>query len=150
MRSAVSFQAIPVLIDGHDTEGSLVLHDGQLVAVLARLDGDSHDAEFKGRWHLEAGFGPCQEVGTRLFESLEDAARWAYSRVQPGRRAEMAEARGTVSQSEPLTHAGTRGRRRALVSFERACGDGAHQDIARDWQERSCIVGVAGREGASK
>jgi hypothetical protein len=91
MRSAVSFQAIPVLIDGHDTEGSLVLHDGQLVAVLARLDGDSHDAEFKGRWHLEAGFGPCQEVGTRLFESLEDAARWAYSRVQPGRRAEMAE-----------------------------------------------------------
>jgi hypothetical protein len=91
MRSAVSFQAIPVLIDGHDTEGSLVLHDGQLVAVLARLDGDSHDPEFKGRWHLEAGFGPCQEVGTRLFETLEDAARWAYCCVQTGGRAEMAE-----------------------------------------------------------
>jgi hypothetical protein len=109
MRSAVSFQAIPVLIDGNDTEGSLVLHDGQLVAVLARLDGDSHDPDFKGRWHLEAGFGPCQEVGTRLFESLEDAARWAHSRVQTGGRAEMAEHEGTVSQSEPLTHAGTGG-----------------------------------------
>jgi len=43
MPSAVSFQSIPVLIDGHDTEGSLLLHDGQLVAVLARLDGQSHD-----------------------------------------------------------------------------------------------------------
>src|SRR5215212_11884941 len=91
MRSAISFQPIPVLIDGHDTEGSLVLHDGQLVAVLARLDGESHDPEFKGRWHLEAGFGPCQEVGTRLFETLDEAARWAYQRVQTGWRAEMAE-----------------------------------------------------------
>jgi hypothetical protein len=91
MRSAVSFQAIPLLIDGHDTEGSLVLHEGQLVAVLARLDGDSHDPEFKGRWHLEAGFGPCQEVGTQLFETLEDAARWAHRRVQTGGHAPTAE-----------------------------------------------------------
>jgi hypothetical protein len=82
MRSAISFQSIPVLIDGHDTEGSLVLHDGQLVAVLARLDGESHAPEFKGRWHLEAGFGRCDEVGTRLFENLEEAARWAFGRVQ--------------------------------------------------------------------
>ena len=81
MGSAIPFQPIPVLIDGHDTEGSLVLHDGQLVAVLARLDGESHDPEFKGRWHLEAGLGPCQEVGTHLFGSLEEAARWAYHRV---------------------------------------------------------------------
>src|SRR5688572_2032077 len=90
MRSAVSFQAIPVLIDGHDTEGSLILHDGQLVAVLARLDGESHDPEFKGRWHLEAGFGPCQEVGTRLFEDLGEAARWACERVRTDWRASMA------------------------------------------------------------
>jgi hypothetical protein len=82
MRSAISFQPIPVLIDGHDTEGSLVLHDGQLIAVLARLDGESHDPEFKGRWHLEAGFRRCQEVGTELFENLEEAARWAYHRVR--------------------------------------------------------------------
>jgi hypothetical protein len=82
MRSAISFQPIPVLIDGHDTEGSLVLHDGQLVAVLARLDGETHDPELKGRWHLEAGIGPCEEIGTRLFENLEEAARWAFDRVQ--------------------------------------------------------------------
>ena len=82
MPSAVSFQSIPVLIDGHDTEGSLLLHDGQLVAVLARLDGQSHDPEFKGRWHLEAGLGPCQEIGTVTFENLDEAGRWAYERVQ--------------------------------------------------------------------
>jgi hypothetical protein len=73
MRSAIAFQSIPVLIDGHDTEGSLVLHDGQLVGVLARLDGESHDPEFKGRWHLEAGIGPCQEMGTLIFENLDEA-----------------------------------------------------------------------------
>jgi hypothetical protein len=82
MRSAIAFQPIPVLIDGHDTEGSLVLHDGQLVAVLARLDGESHDPEFKGRWHLEAGIGHCQEVGTITFQDLNEAGRWAYERVR--------------------------------------------------------------------
>jgi hypothetical protein len=96
MPSAISFQTIPVLIDGHDTEGSLILHEGHLVAVVARLDGENHDPEFRGRWHLEAGLGPCHEVGTRLFESLEDAARWAYDRVRrrwPGR----------IAVSDPLS-----------------------------------------------
>jgi hypothetical protein len=41
MLSAISFQAIPVLIDGHDTEGSLILDNGHLVAVLARPDGEN-------------------------------------------------------------------------------------------------------------
>ena len=100
MRSAISFQPIPVLIDGHDTEGSLVLHDGQLVAVLARLDGESHAPEFKGRWHLEAGFGPCGEVGTRLFENLEEAAQWAFGRVQTNSRRQKADCeRGLVTRT---------------------------------------------------
>jgi hypothetical protein len=91
MRSAIAFQPIPVLIDGDDTEGSLVLHDGQLVAVLVRLDGESHDPGFKGRWHLEAGFGPCEDIGTRVFENLEEAARWAFGRVQPNWRRQAAD-----------------------------------------------------------
>jgi hypothetical protein len=84
MRSGISLQPIPILIDGHDTEGSLVLHEGQLVAVLARLDGQSHDEAMQGWWHLEAGFGPCEERGTQLFESLEHAAIWARHRVGAG------------------------------------------------------------------
>jgi hypothetical protein len=55
----ISFQPLRVLIDGHDSEGSLVLWGGQLAAVIVRLDGEHHDPEHKGLWHLEAGFGKC-------------------------------------------------------------------------------------------
>jgi hypothetical protein len=79
--SVVSFQAIPILIDGHDTQGQLVLIDGQLVAVLARLDGDAHDAAMKSWWNLEAGFGPCQAIGDNLFQNLDDAETWVRQKV---------------------------------------------------------------------
>ena len=74
--SVVSFQTIPILIDGHDTQGQLVLFDGQLVAVLARLDGDAHDPKMKSWWNLEAGFGPYQAIGDNLFQNLNDAEAW--------------------------------------------------------------------------
>ncbi|MGF9757069.1 hypothetical protein AAII07_17840 [Microvirga sp. 0TCS3.31] len=35
----ISFQPMRVLIDGHDSEGNLILADGQLAAVIVRLDG---------------------------------------------------------------------------------------------------------------
>ena len=79
--SAISFQAIPILIDGHDTQGQLVLMDGQLVAVLARLDGDAHDAAMKSWWNLEAGFGPCQAIGDNLFQTLNDAEAWVRQKL---------------------------------------------------------------------
>jgi hypothetical protein len=82
MANPISFQSIPVLIDGHDTQGVLVMHDGDLVAVLARLDGEAHDREIQGRWHLEAGFGPCQEVAMQVFATLDDAGAWAQARVE--------------------------------------------------------------------
>jgi hypothetical protein len=102
MRSAITFQHLPVLIDGHDTEGRLVLHEGQLVAVLARLDGHAHDQEFKGRWHLEAGLGPCQAVGTYLFDTLEAAADWADRRVRSQCKPSLAR-RAAVSDDGPRT-----------------------------------------------
>ncbi len=70
----VTFQTIPVLIDGHDTQG-------QLVSVLARLDGDAHDPAMKSWWNLEAGFGPCQAVGDNLFKTLDEAGAWARERI---------------------------------------------------------------------
>ena len=79
--SAISFQAIPILIDGHDTQGQLVLMDGQLVAVLARLDGDAHDPAMKSWWNLEAGFGPCQAIGDNLFQNLHDAEAWVRQKL---------------------------------------------------------------------
>ena len=78
----VSFQPLPILIDGYDTEGHLVLIDGQLAAVLARLDGDAHEQpELKGNWHLEAGFGHCNVPGTHVFATLDEAGAWVQGRV---------------------------------------------------------------------
>ena len=81
MTPSITFQTIPILIDGHDTQGLLALLDGQLVAVLARLDGETHDPQMKGSWHLEAGFGPCHTVGD-LFKTSEEIAAWVTRRTE--------------------------------------------------------------------
>jgi hypothetical protein len=65
-----------VLIDGHDSEGRLILADGQLAAVIVCLDGEYHDRECKGRWHLEAGFGKCNTRDTPLFKTPDEAGAW--------------------------------------------------------------------------
>jgi len=80
--SVVSFQSLPILIDGYDPEGHLVLIDGQLAAVLARFDADAHDPEFKGCWHLEAGFGHCDVPGPHVFPTLDEAGAWVQGQVK--------------------------------------------------------------------
>ncbi len=82
MSKVITFQAIPILIDGHDTQGQLVLADGELTAVLARLDCDTHDPKLKGWWHVEAGFGRCDATGTLVFETLDEAGAWVQSRLE--------------------------------------------------------------------
>ena len=44
----ISFQPMRELIDGHDSEGRLVLVDNQLVAVIVRVEGQSHEPEHRG------------------------------------------------------------------------------------------------------
>ena len=66
-----------VLIDGHDSEGILILVDNQLAAVIVRLDGEIHDPKNKGLWHLEAGFGKCDvRVAPPMFTTHEEAGAW--------------------------------------------------------------------------
>jgi hypothetical protein len=48
MRPAVAFQSTPVLLDRPDREGQLVFADGQLVALLVRLDGDAPSDDLVG------------------------------------------------------------------------------------------------------
>ena len=72
----ISFQPMRVLIDGHDSEGNLILADSQLAAVIVRLDGEHHDPERRGRWHLEAGFGKCNIRVAPLFKTPEEAGAW--------------------------------------------------------------------------
>jgi hypothetical protein len=47
----ISFMPMRVLIDGHDTDGKLVLADNQLAAVFVRLEGSHHAPEHRGWWH---------------------------------------------------------------------------------------------------
>jgi hypothetical protein len=72
----ISFMPMRVLIDGHDTDGRLVLADNQLAAVFVRLDGTHHDPEHKGWWHLEAGFGKCNVRDAPLFKTPDEAGAW--------------------------------------------------------------------------
>ena len=73
----ISFQPMRVLIDGHDSEGILILANGQLAAVIVRLDGEIHDPRNKGLWHLEAGFGKCDaRVAPPVFTTPEQAGAW--------------------------------------------------------------------------
>jgi hypothetical protein len=72
----ISFQPMRVLIDGHDTDGRLILADGQLAAVIVRLDSEHHDLERRGLWHLEAGFGKCNIKDSPLFKTPEEAGAW--------------------------------------------------------------------------
>jgi hypothetical protein len=72
----ISFQPMRVLIDGHDSEGNLILADGQLAAVIVRLDGEIHAPEHKGHWNLEAGFGRCAVRAVPPFRTPEEAGAW--------------------------------------------------------------------------
>jgi len=65
-----------VLIDGHDSEGYLVLADNQLAAVIVRLEGQHHDPEHQGFWNLEAGFGKCGVRDAPLFRTPDEAGAW--------------------------------------------------------------------------
>jgi hypothetical protein len=76
MPRVISFQPMRVLIDGHDSEGRLILADDQLAAVFVRLDGQTHNPEHKGLWHLEAGFGKCNVRDAPLFKTPDEAGAW--------------------------------------------------------------------------
>jgi hypothetical protein len=72
----ISFQPMRVLIDGHDSEGYLILADNHLAAVIVRLDGETHAPEHKGQWYLEAGFGKCNIRVAPLFKTPDEAGAW--------------------------------------------------------------------------
>jgi hypothetical protein len=71
-----------VLLDDPDREGQLVFVEGQLMALLVRLDGDAPSDEMVGAWFLEAGFGPCHRPDSAVFSSLEEAGSWAETTAQ--------------------------------------------------------------------
>lgn len=72
----VVLQPVQVNTASDDREGRLVLAEGCLVAVLVRLDGEEQGG-LRGRWLLEASFGPCSDDRPAgPFPSLDAAAQW--------------------------------------------------------------------------
>jgi len=81
----ITFQPVKVLIDGHDSEGRLVFADDQLAGVIVRLDGEAHDPEQKGQWHLEAGFGKCDaRIAPPTFRTQDEVEAWIRQRLTGG------------------------------------------------------------------
>lgn len=77
MAPRVTLQPMPVMTGSDDRDGVLVLSDGQLVAVLVQLADEVHE-EQRGRWFLEAGFGPCRTAVAPVFGNLNEAQAWVF------------------------------------------------------------------------
>jgi len=106
--SVVSFQSLPILIDGYDPEGHLVLIDGQLAAVLARLDADANDPEFKGSLEGACLLAlPIQDGPHALFPAMplaqERGPRWRLWRSTG-----QAMFRSAATRRPSCSHQGTR------------------------------------------
>ena len=76
----VVMQPIAVDTASPDRNGMLVMANGMLIAILARLETPDH--EQPDGWFLEATFGNLECRSAPVFDSLEDATRWFRTRVQ--------------------------------------------------------------------
>lgn len=72
-------QPVQVATKSDDTESQLVFADGFLIAVLVRLSGQ-HESD-AGKWFLEAGFGPVDDLNTPLFADLDEAQAWILEQL---------------------------------------------------------------------
>jgi hypothetical protein len=68
----MDFQRVELI--GPDPIGQLILVDGKLAGGLVQLS-DAHQ-EIAGQWFLEAGFGPLNGRGRKLFPDLVIARTW--------------------------------------------------------------------------
>lgn len=72
-------QPIRVRTGSEDREGRLVLIDGELAAVLVRLDDDMHEQD-RGKWFLEAEFSRLSRPTP--FVSLDEAQHWLWQHAR--------------------------------------------------------------------
>ena len=80
MTPAFLVRPMRVATRGADGDGRLMLADGELVAVLVRLDDPAHGG-LVGAWFLEAGFGACATARPPVFDTLEAARAWVERRL---------------------------------------------------------------------
>ena len=80
----LDLQPIEVMTGHDDRDGRLVLFNGQLVAVLVRLESEFYGDQ-RGGWFLEAGFGLCTGATPPVFPNLGDAQAWIGKQIAAAR-----------------------------------------------------------------
>lgn len=83
--SGIEFRSIRIDTSSGDHEGRLVLVDGRLIGVLVRLRAEEQ-GEHRGKWYLEAGFGPLESLTPEPFEDLDAVIRWIETRCAKAER----------------------------------------------------------------
>ena len=79
MASRVTLQPTTLATLSSDKVGCLLFIDGDLTAVIVRLDDEVHGDDC-GSWFLEVGLGRCDLIRPPVFPSIEAAQTWVLTR----------------------------------------------------------------------
>jgi hypothetical protein len=71
----------PIALCGPDEKGMLLLTNGRVAGILVQLS-EIH-GDLAGQWFLEAGLGPLEGRGRKLFPDLATARSSLVERVNP-------------------------------------------------------------------
>jgi hypothetical protein len=74
--ATISIRRIRVDTLSADEDGRLIILQGRLIGVLVRLESEEQ-GPLRGRWSLEAGFGPLSSERPEPFADLSGAREWA-------------------------------------------------------------------------
>jgi hypothetical protein len=86
MGPEITYEPVRVATTRHAKaeDGFLIFTDGALVAVITNLDWSVGDyGHLRGRWFLEAGFGPCAVLpgDECIFETPHAARKWVLRQL---------------------------------------------------------------------
>lgn len=100
--SSIAFRDILIDTASDDQEGRLILSEGRLVGVLVCLQADEQ-ADRRGHWSLEAGFGPLDGAKPDPFTDLDAVRVWVHAMTGArARRPEIANAPVVSDDEVPL------------------------------------------------
>ena len=80
-----TWKPVRVGVGNRDEDGRMVMVNGRLVAILVHLTGPYDTPELRGKWFVEAGFGPISGKH-ELFSTWEEAEAWVHQHCQPARK----------------------------------------------------------------
>ena len=105
----IAFQPIRVRTGSQDVVGRLALFEGELIAILVRLDDPMHDSAQRGGWFLETCFGPIAFGQAPVFHDLDAAAAWISKQLAtiPGAASSNGNVEHTVRRLHELPAATT-------------------------------------------